>query len=60
VRAIGRCELAIVRRPRGPGAEVATTIRMDLRDVEQAIHELAATIGMRATLTPIGDDGNKK
>jgi len=35
-------------------------MRADRADTEQAIHDLAATINMRATLTPIaaGGDGD--
>lgn len=62
MRSVGRCEMQIVRRPRGPGAEASIAIRLDRRDVEGAIHELATTIGMRVTLTPItgSEDGSEE
>jgi len=58
--AIGRCQLDITARPRRAGAEFILRMRADRADTEQAIHDLAATINMRATLTPIAaaDDGD--
>lgn len=56
----GRCEIAVNSRVRTNGAELVTTMRLDYSATVQAINDLAASINMRATLTPIAaprDDG---
>lgn len=49
----GRCDVEIISRSRVPGAELITRMRLDFSATVEIISDLAASIGMRATLAPL-------
>lgn len=48
----GRCQIDVAARARSIGAEISLQMRIDRASTIRLIHDLAASIDMRATLTP--------